>query len=89
MIEKSKIWKQKIIIPTEEQSEMEDQFINRAVEETDICIERYLALPSSMNGHYINSDLFKEVFPEYSESIETRKKYAEVVHKSINLEYNA
>lgn len=82
MIEKSKIWKQKIITPTEEQAAMEEVFIARAVEETEACIESYLALPASMNGHYINSDLFKEVFPEYKESLETRKKYAEVVHNS-------
>lgn len=82
MIDRSKIWKQKIITPTEEQAAMEEVFITRAVEETEACIKSYLSLPSSMGGHYINSDLFKEVFPEYSESMETRKKYAEVVHNS-------
>ncbi len=82
MIDRSKIWKQKIITPTEEQATMEEVFITRAVEETEACLESYLSLPSSMGGHYINSDLFKEVFPEYRENVETRRKYAEVVHNS-------
>ncbi len=82
MIEKSRIWKQSATTLTEEQAAMEEKFINRATEETESCIESYLRLPSSMNGHYISSDLFKEVFPEFIESMEARRKFATVVHNS-------
>lgn len=81
MIERTKIKKLNIEL-TDEQKEMENKFIESAVINTDIHIQEYLKLPQSMNGRYICSDLFKETFTEYKKDLESRKKYASIVHNS-------
>ena len=42
----------------------------------------YNELESSFNGRYICADLMKETFSIYTRSIESRKRYSEVVHNS-------
>lgn len=60
----------------------EEIFIKSATENTEEHINKYLSFPSSMNGRYISSDLFKETFPLYAKDVETRRKYIRVVHNS-------
>ena len=54
----------------------------RAFNKTKKCIEMYCAMEKSHGGLYINSDLFKEIFPEFSRNKETRKKFDLAVHNS-------
>ena len=54
---------------------MEQYSINLATMKTDELLEKYLKLPESREGVYINSDLMKMIFDFYAESIENRKKY--------------
>ena len=56
--------------------------INDAEENEELHIQKYNELESSFNGKYICADLMKETFPIYTESIESRKRYSEVVHNS-------
>ena len=67
---------------TGEADEVQKIVMQRAFEHRDECIAAYCALPQSHGGTYINSDLFKEIFPEYSASNETRTKYDLAVHNS-------
>ncbi len=60
----------------------QDFFIQEAENNTENYIKKYQQLDSSINGQYICSDLFKETFEKYTESINTRKKYSEVIHNS-------
>ena len=54
---------------------MEQHAINLATTQTDELLDRYLKLPESRNGAYINSDLMKMTFKFYAESLENRRKY--------------
>jgi len=45
-------------------------------------LARYAAFPQSFGGRYVNSDLFKETFPEYSASPLARGRYNNVVHNA-------
>lgn len=56
--------------------------IKKALEETDKCLSEYCSLEASHNGRYINSDLFKEIFSEFSMSKESRKEFDLSVHNS-------
>ena len=60
----------------------ENYIIEDAVENEEEHIKNYNELDSSFNGRYICSDLMKETFSIYTESIESRKKYSEVIHNS-------
>lgn len=62
--------------------DMETYFISQAENNTDFYLNKYKELSASFNGNYICSDLFKETFDEYTQSIENRKLYAEVIHNS-------
>ena len=67
---------------TPELEAAQDFFIQEAENNTEKYIEKYRQLVSSINGQYICADLFKETFDKYTESIDTRKKYSEVIHNS-------
>lgn len=67
---------------SDEMKQIEELFINSACENTDDHILSYVSNKASFEGRYINSDLFKETFPLYAESIESRKKYNLLVHNS-------
>lgn len=66
----------------DEQKIMEKHFRESAAYRTDEHIKKYINLPTSFNGRYINSDLFKETFDEYTKSFEARIIYSPVVHCS-------
>lgn len=67
---------------TPELEEVQDFFIRQAEENTEFYIHKYIQFESSINGQYICSDLFKETFLKYASSIDSRKKYSEVIHNS-------
>ncbi len=57
--------------------------VARAVEENpNLFIERFKALPQSLNGRFISADTFKETFDQYKESNETRNIFNTPVHNS-------
>lgn len=80
-MEKGKIRKLEKAL-SEELSQIENFFIKDAEENELKHFEIYKQLESSINGKYVCSDLFKETFPLYAESIESRKKLSEVIHNS-------
>lgn len=80
-MEKGKIRRLNIELSPELQ-EAQEFFISEAENNTEQYVDRYINLPSSINGQYICSDLFKETFDKYIESINTRKKYSQVIHNS-------
>lgn len=61
---------------------IQEFFIHEAEDRTDYYISQYKKHPSSLDGKYIVSDLFKETFDLYTESLESRGKYSEVIHNS-------
>lgn len=79
-MEKGKI-RRLINIPEELKADQE-YFIEEAENNTTFYMESYRNHPSSLNGHYVCSDLFKETFQKYTESLESRKRYSEVIHNS-------
>ncbi len=66
----------------DELTQMQEYFISEAENKTDMYIEKYKKKPSSLNGRYISSDLFKNTFDVYSKSISNVKKYAEAIHNT-------
>ena len=69
-------------LSSEELINAQEFIINDAEENEELHIKDYNKLESSYNGRYICSDLMKETFPIYTESIDSRKKYSEVIHNS-------
>lgn len=69
-------------LSSEELINAQEFIINDAEENEELHIKDYNELESSYNGRYICSDLMKETFPIYTESIDSRKKYSEVIHNS-------
>lgn len=80
-MEKGKIRKLNKELP-EDLARIQDFFINDAEENFQSHYNTYRLLESSINGRYVCSDLFKETFPLYTESIQSRSKYSEIIHNS-------
>lgn len=77
-MEKGKIqWRENLKFP-----EAQEHFIHEAETKTELYLRKYIALPQSQSGHYINSDLMKETFQLYASSPENRKKYNIALHNS-------
>jgi len=68
--------------PEPDRAELQESVIRRVEENPEKFLKKYEELPQSHNGRYINSDLFKEIFPEYAESKETKARYNTVVHNA-------
>lgn len=77
---KGKIRKVDTLAP--ELKSTEDFFIADAEEHMEEHFAKYRALESSIDGKYVCSDLFKETFPLYAASVESRSKYNRTVHNS-------
>ncbi len=60
----------------------QEVIIHDAEENEEKHIQDYNELESSFNGKYICADLMKETFPIYTKSIDSRKRFSEVVHNS-------
>ena len=69
-------------LSSEELYEVQDFIIKDAEDNEELHIKNYNELESSFNGRYVCADLMKETYPIYTESIDTRKKYSEVIHNS-------
>lgn len=65
-----------------DRTEVENRAIHLVETSADVLIAKYKALPDSMKGRYINSDLFKEIFPEYAASPAHRSVFNVPIHNS-------
>ncbi|MDL2269009.1 hypothetical protein LJC71_01765 [Desulfosarcina sp. OttesenSCG-928-A07] len=65
-----------------DQQRVQDEVISAVETDPQKFIDRYKALPQSFGGRYVNSDLFKETFDQYSESKESRNRYNIPVHNA-------
>lgn len=61
---------------------VEARGIHRVETDPEPLFELYRRLPESLEGRYVNSDLFKEIFPEYSASPAHRTLFNVPVHNS-------
>ena len=72
-----------------ERAEVEARVIERAEIDPETLFKLYRELPESLGGRYINSDLFKEIFPEYSASPAHRTVFNVPVHNAAAVLANA
>lgn len=72
-----------------ERAEVEARVIERVETDPETLFKLYRKLPESLDGRYINSDLFKEIFPEYSSSPAHRTVFNVPVHNSAAVLANA
>ncbi len=72
-----------------ERAEVENRVIQRVETDPQALFKLYRQLPESLDGRYINSDLFKEIFPEYSASPAHRTVFNVPVHNSAAVLANA
>jgi hypothetical protein len=61
---------------------VQEKIVKSVTANPDYFIGKYIKLPNSFGGKYVCADLFKEVFPEYNSSRETRGYFNTVVHNS-------
>lgn len=66
----------------EEKLKVQAAVINRAKKDGQKIIDQYKQHPSTFDGRYICSDMFKEMFPEFSQSPATRNKFNNAVHNT-------
>lgn len=72
----------RLTFPEPDRAALQETIIKRVEENPDEILKKYEQHPDSHNGRYVNSDLMKEMFPEYAESKEARARYNAVVHHS-------
>ncbi len=65
-----------------DRNELEKRIVRLVEEHPEYFLEQYEKDSRSFGGRYICADLFKELFPEYAASKETRARYNAVVHNS-------
>ena len=65
-----------------DRAQIQTRVINAVESNPEPFLARYVADPRSSNGRYVNSDLMKEMFSEYSQSAATRARYNNVVHNA-------
>lgn len=65
-----------------QRTEVEARVIHRVETDPEPLFELYRRLPASLEGRYVNSDLFKEIFPEYSASPAHRTLFNVPVHNA-------
>lgn len=79
-MEKGKIIR--LQVNSEKLHQIQEFFIQEAENKTSVYLKRYINHNLSLKGKYICSDLFKETFDIYTESLENRKKYSRIIHNS-------
>ncbi|MCR5813515.1 MAG: hypothetical protein K6G15_03335 [Desulfovibrio sp.] len=72
-----------------ERTLVEQKAIEQVENHPEQLFQKYKSLPASYGGRYINSDLFKEVFPDYSASPANRTLFNVPVHNSAAVLANA
>lgn len=60
---------------------IETRFADQIASDVDAAIERYKALPDSEGGKVLNTDVARELSPDYSASPEARSKLSAAVHE--------
>ena len=68
--------------PEPDRAEIQERIATDVEQDTFKYLDRYRALPESQGGRYVCSDLFKETFPEYAASPESRTRYNSPLHNS-------
>jgi hypothetical protein len=66
----------------QDRAELQEVIARRVEQNPDAILQKYEQAPQSCNGRYICADLFKEQFPEYAQSKESRARYNAVVHNT-------
>jgi hypothetical protein len=66
----------------EEKLKVQAAVIDRAKKDGQKIIDQYKQHPRTFGGRYICSDMFKEMFPEFSQSPATRNKFNNAVHNT-------
>ncbi len=66
----------------EEKLKVQAAVIDRAKKDGQKIINQYKKHPSTFDGRYICSDMFKEMFSEFSQSPATRNKFNNAVHNT-------
>ncbi|MCL2761155.1 MAG: zeta toxin family protein [Desulfuromonadales bacterium] len=61
---------------------VQNEVIAAIAADSEQFFERYKKMPQSFNGHFVNSDLFKETFLQYAASKESRNLYNTPVHNA-------
>ena len=72
----------RLTFPEPDRAALQEALIKRVEDNPDEILKKYEQHPDSHSGRYVNSDLMKEMFPEYAESKETRARYNAVVQRS-------
>lgn len=80
-IDRNRIWKKGFPEDSIE-AEVEKYCIEMSTSKTDELLKCYSALKMSRGGRYINSDLFKMVFPFYAKKIENRNRFNTAITNS-------
>jgi hypothetical protein len=65
-----------------DRAELQERVAVQVERDPETFLSRYLADPRSFGGRYVNSDLIKETFPEYSASPAARNRYNSPVHNA-------
>ena len=68
--------------PEPDRNEVQERTASAIEGDPEPFFAQYAALPQSFEGRYVCSDLFKETFPEFSASPETRARYNNPLHNS-------
>jgi hypothetical protein len=70
------------LYPESDRNEVQERIAKAIETDPEPFFASYLAHPQSFEGRYVCSDLFKETFPEFSASPESRARYNNPVHNS-------
>lgn len=65
-----------------DRAKVQDEAIASATNNTELHIRRYIEDPRSHGGRYVAADLFKETFPAFAQSPESRNRYNAPVHNA-------
>ncbi len=65
-----------------DREQMQARVAQQVERDPEDFLTRYVKDPRSLRGHYVNSDLMKETFEDYSASRESRNRYNTPVHNA-------
>jgi hypothetical protein len=68
--------------PQEDRAAVQERVAQEVERAPEYFLRRYLKDPRSMGGRFVNSDLMKETFEDYSRSNESRNRYNAPVHNA-------
>jgi hypothetical protein len=65
-----------------DRTEVQERIARQVELDPEPYFARYLADPRSLGGRYVNSDLMKEMFDDYNQSKEARRRYNSPLHNT-------